>query len=412
MSTNNETYIGKSVFQKTINIVVFTIIAFALSFLYQYCTFNYSPAVSQQSDTLSAVNSQSTLEKGWIAKPIEKIGIFDRVSGTNPEISNEERATFLKPDPQTWRILTLEIDKDDGNKVFVKIARPISWIESSGAIEGQFFYFSLPEFGIDGNAFVHSIDNCPLIRDGLGSLVTGTFKSTGATTFLINVAGIDKPIECTGSHPFWSVDSNTFIATSNLKPGDRLQLRNDQTAQVLSVLPQNQKKIVYNIEVLGEHVYEVTTSGILTHNACLNATVLRNSPGKAIGGEDLPKIGSHWFETTKEGLMAGEIPQQVATKLRGQTFKNFDDFRIKFWKAVSEVPEIANEFSSSNQQRMSMGHAPHVPEGAESASHKTYILHHINPIHNGGGVYDLGNLVVVSPKYHDVILPSNFHYGH
>jgi hypothetical protein len=411
MSTNNKTYIGEGIFQKTIKIIVFTIIVFALSFLYQYCTFNHSSTVSQQPDALSTVNSQSTLERGWIAKPIEKIDIFDRVSGTNPEISDEERVTFLKPDPQTWRILTIEIDKDDGNKVFVKIARPISWIESSGAIEGQFFHFSLPEFGIDGNAFVHSIDNCPLIRDGLGSLVTGTFKSTGATTFLINVAGIDKPIECTGSHPFWLVDSNTFIAASNLKPGDQLQLRNGQAAQVLSVLPQDQKKIVYNIEVLGEHVYEVTTSGILTHNACLNATTLRKSPGKAIGGEDLPKIGSRWFESS-EGRMVGEIPQQVATKLRGQTFKNFDDFRSKFWKAVSEVPEIANDFLPENRLRMSNGHAPYVPLGAESASHNTFILHHINPIHNGGGVYDLGNLVVVSPKYHNVILPPNFHYGY
>ena len=41
----------------------------------------------------------------------------------------------------------------------------------------------------------------------------------------------------------------------------------------------------------------------------------------------------------------------------------------------------------------------------------SYILHHINPIYNGGGVYDLNNLVIVTPLMHQNILDPNFHFN-
>ncbi|MFE9444815.1 HNH endonuclease signature motif containing protein [Streptomyces sp. NPDC006602] len=40
-----------------------------------------------------------------------------------------------------------------------------------------------------------------------------------------------------------------------------------------------------------------------------------------------------------------------------------------------------------------------------------YVLHHINPIQHGGGVYDLDNLVVVTPQYHKEILDGGYHFG-
>ncbi|WP_250550805.1 S-type pyocin domain-containing protein, partial [Citrobacter koseri] len=65
----------------------------------------------------------------------------------------------------------------------------------------------------------------------------------------------------------------------------------------------------------------------------------RKQPGTATGyGEILPE-NSRWLEAASSGLGA-PIPAQVADKLRGRTFRNFDHFREEFWLAVSECPEL------------------------------------------------------------------------
>lgn len=74
----------------------------------------------------------------------------------------------------------------------------------------------------------------------------------------------------------------------------------------------------------------------------------------------------------------GLIPQEVADKLSGRSFNNFNEFRSAFWK------EIANS---------------------------SYVLHHKTPIHAGGGVYDLNNLVIVTPRMHQEILDKVYHFG-
>lgn len=41
----------------------------------------------------------------------------------------------------------------------------------------------------------------------------------------------------------------------------------------------------------------------------------------------------------------------------------------------------------------------------------SYSLHHVVPIQRGGNVYDLENLYVVTPKYHEEILTPSYHKG-
>ena len=41
----------------------------------------------------------------------------------------------------------------------------------------------------------------------------------------------------------------------------------------------------------------------------------------------------------------------------------------------------------------------------------SYVIHHIQPISKGGGVYDMGNLVVVTPRYHQEVLDPSIHFG-
>nr|WP_133876154.1 HNH endonuclease [Actinoplanes brasiliensis] len=108
---------------------------------------------------------------------------------------------------------------------------------------------------------------------------------------------------------------------------------------------------------------------------------------------------------------AGLIPLQIADQLRDREFKSFRDFRQAFWSAVGNDPHLASQFSASNQANMLSGKAPFVAPIQQYRGATRNTLHHVTPISQGGGVYDLDNLVVVTPRYHADILDPEFHGG-
>lgn len=55
---------------------------------------------------------------------------------------------------------------------------------------------------------------------------------------------------------------------------------------------------------------------------------------------------------------------------------------------------------------MNSGYAPRVIKADRYKSFKSFILHHQMPISEGGEVYDLSNIRVVTPSAHQTI-----HYG-
>jgi len=81
--------------------------------------------------------------------------------------------------------------------------------------------------------------------------------------------GTDK-IGCTANHPFWSEDRQEFVEAGHLQVGERVRTRLDEVAAVVSIKPRPPTAWVYNLEVQGEHVYEVGPNGTLVHNACLS----------------------------------------------------------------------------------------------------------------------------------------------
>lgn len=139
------------------------------------------------------------------------------------------------------------------------------------------------------------------------------------------------------------------------------------------------------------------------------ATDLRKAPGVATGGEDLPEVDGKWLRGSKGN--GGRIPGQIADQLRGQNFTSFDDFRQSFWTAVGNDPDLAGQFTPSNQSNMKGGNAPSTAEDQQYQGQKRYVLHHVTPIWAGGGVYDMDNLVIVTPRYHAEILDPTYHYN-
>lgn len=83
------------------------------------------------------------------------------------------------------------------------------------------------------------------------------------------------------------------------------------------------------------------------------ATQIRNTPGSATGGHELPFISGQWLRGSHGN--AGLIPQQIAEQLRGRTFRDFGHFRGEFWKAVGNDPVVSAQFSRRNINRMLQG---------------------------------------------------------
>lgn len=123
----------------------------------------------------------------------------------------------------------------------------------------------------------------------------------------------------------------------------------------------------------------------------------RRQPGTATGKGK--KVGDKWLEDADKELGA-PVPDRVADKLRGKKFKNFDDFRKKFWEEVSKDPELAKKFVPGNKKRMSQGLAPRARNKDTVGGRRSFELHHDKPISQDGGVYDMDNIRVTTPKRH------------
>jgi hypothetical protein len=175
-----------------------------------------------------------------------------------------------EPDQASWAKLSITVERSDGGIVDAEIIRPRSWILASGLCAGRMLPLNLPELEVSGLALVTAIDDCPPIADGEGSVVTARFVTREVHVVAsVDVLGADGTVETiTGTtiHPFWSVDRQEWVPLAELTDGETLQGL-DGLAVVLSVTLSRVSQPVYNIEVHGEHVYQVGELGLVVHNA-------------------------------------------------------------------------------------------------------------------------------------------------
>jgi hypothetical protein len=177
-----------------------------------------------------------------------------------------------QPDPEqaTWAKLSITVERSDGGIVDAEIIRPRSWILANGLCAGRMLPLNLPELEVSGLALVTSIDDCPPIADGEGSVVTARFVTREVHVVAsVDVLGADGDVETiTGTtiHPVWSVDRQEWVPLSELADGEMLQGL-DGLAVVLGVTLSRVSQPVYNIEIHGEHVYQVGELGLVVHNA-------------------------------------------------------------------------------------------------------------------------------------------------
>lgn len=128
-------------------------------------------------------------------------------------------------------------------------------------------------------------------------------------------------------------------------------------------------------------------------------------PGTATVSSDLKPASGAWLDAANPT----PIPAQVGEALAGKQFNTFDDLRSAIWENIGSNPDLTAGFSRQNIAQMQNGFAPFAPSeylNESGAFGQSFNLHHEVPISEGGSVYDLSNLQIVSPRTHYVI-----HYG-
>ncbi|MFJ2715357.1 S-type pyocin domain-containing protein, partial [Pseudomonas sp. NPDC087346] len=123
----------------------------------------------------------------------------------------------------------------------------------------------------------------------------------------------------------------------------------------------------------------------------------RQDPG-IVSGMGQP-VSVHWLgaASTPQGA---PIPEQIADKFRGREFSSFRSFRRAFWKAVASDSILLDQFSQLNKIDMRDGLAPSARPNEQIGKRQKFEIHHIKPISQGGEVYDVNNLTVLTPHQH------------
>ncbi|MCU6317466.1 S-type pyocin domain-containing protein [Klebsiella aerogenes] len=123
----------------------------------------------------------------------------------------------------------------------------------------------------------------------------------------------------------------------------------------------------------------------------------RDLPGKVTGKGE--KVGDGWLIKAGQELGA-PIPSQIADKLRGREFSNFDSFRRAVWQEVGKDPSLNKQFKLQNQANLKKSKSPFVRKSERVGERKRYELHHLKRIKDDGAVYDVDNIRVMTPKRH------------
>ena len=197
-----------------------------------------------------------------------------------------------------------------------------------------------------------------------------------------------------------SMTALTTMAQGKTVPGSGIETRNDDEASLVAQMMSEGRT--------GEEI-QTALDYRRANGKPPTAEERRNTPGIAVVSTPLPHVDGPWL-TAGNSDDGAPIPAQVAERLVGQRFASFGDLRAAIWKAIAETPELAREFDGVNLRLMRDGSAPYpvrseqvVVQSTGKPSQRTWELHHEPAIGQGGEVYDLSALRVVTPRQHDAL---------
>lgn len=78
----------------------------------------------------------------------------------------------------------------------MELIRPRVWIKQNKIVANSPLPMNIPELEVSGIAFVHSVEDCPKIAQGDGSVITGRFITREVDVIVrAEIQGADETIE-------------------------------------------------------------------------------------------------------------------------------------------------------------------------------------------------------------------------
>jgi hypothetical protein len=249
-------------------------------------------------------------------------------------------------DPASWKLVRLRMpNPGGGDTIDIELLRPAAWVRERHCDAFRHVPMSLPELGAEGGAEVLSIDPCPPLQAGPGRVVTATVTHLNSHVLEVKLAGLERPLEPTEPHRFFSEDRGDWVAADDLEAGERLRTAEGEVAAVVEqtrVKPGVHR--VYNIEVEHEHQYFVSTLGVLVHNV-YEAGPAGTGDLEALGNDpyrhavlansevsdvhpSLPVYGTRGRATSGTLVTPDGEAYLVSGKGPGQSIPGFEDYAI------------------------------------------------------------------------------------
>jgi hypothetical protein len=307
----------------------------------------FSPTVSVPVED----RSTSTTSSPQASRSIENIRVGQRVVAENPDPGSSARTADLVVDPATWRLLRLRAEDcwADGTLDVIEIQtlQPPQWIEEHQAQPGSLVPLPLDllEMGLPETLQAEVLANepCPAIESGLGCVVLTTVNHLNPDLYELTLAdeeGREATVRPTGLHKFYSADRGRWVNTEEIGEGERLRgkdgwLRVVESRRVAGV------HRVYNMTVAGEHVFHVSSLGLLSHN---NNPCARPAPTGSFGGVVANNAQEAAFLQNAAGTFGGSSVSSSGRRFSGNIVIQ-----------RSDIP-----FSVENVRRMASGNTPFV----------------------------------------------------
>jgi RHS repeat-associated protein len=230
------------------------------------------------------------LGDGCTQEAIDQVRVGQRVA-TDGGIANSgdgktkaEDIDATRVDPQTWRLVNLEVDARTANGgidvMQVQELMPVATLQALHAKAGSHIPVPLDLGDISEageGAIVESIDPCPEIKTGPGRVVLTTIthlNNYGFHLTLGDASGRTETLGITGFHKLYTEDRG-WASAADLRRGEHIRGQ-DGDLTVVSLVRDPGIHRVYNLTVEADHVYYVGTLKSLSHNIIECALDYRN----------------------------------------------------------------------------------------------------------------------------------------
>jgi Flp pilus assembly pilin Flp len=201
---------------------------------------------------------------GDTTQPIESVSAGSRVSTL---AVGAAYATAVSS--ATHRLYEFEMANPEvpGSVIEIATIRPVGTYDEALVGTDRTVSLAFAEWGIAGEAQLTQVGAAPPISGGEGFVVLSTFRRQSDDVYSLSFEGSEETLEPTGTHRFWSLDRADWVATRDLREGERLRTATGEAVvETIAHLPGTHA--VFNFEVEQEHTYLVGTLTVLTHNQC------------------------------------------------------------------------------------------------------------------------------------------------